>query len=177
VELQTNFGGGKTHSMLALYHLFSGRTASELAGIEPALQEAGIAQPPQARRAVFVGHDPSLAHVNTKPDGTVVHTMWGEIAWQLLGKEGYETLRAADETGMSPARACCANCSPAPRLPHPDRRMDCVRPTALWQRSYATAAGSFDANLAFAQSLTEAAKAVPGTLVVRASLQRHRSRR
>src|SRR5262249_29115381 len=24
VELQTNFGGGKTHSMLALYHLFSG---------------------------------------------------------------------------------------------------------------------------------------------------------
>ena len=25
VQLQTNFGGGKTHSMLALYHLFSGR--------------------------------------------------------------------------------------------------------------------------------------------------------
>ena len=24
VQLQTNFGGGKTHSMLALYHLFSG---------------------------------------------------------------------------------------------------------------------------------------------------------
>jgi Swt1-like HEPN len=32
VQLQTNFGGGKTHSMLALYHLFSGANASELAG-------------------------------------------------------------------------------------------------------------------------------------------------
>ena len=32
VELQTNFGGGKTHSMLALYHLFSGHRARGAAG-------------------------------------------------------------------------------------------------------------------------------------------------
>jgi hypothetical protein len=32
VQLQTNFGGGKTHSMLALYHLFSGAKPSALAG-------------------------------------------------------------------------------------------------------------------------------------------------
>src|SRR5579872_5097520 len=38
VELQTNFGGGKTHSMLALYHLFSGTPAGELSGIEPILK-------------------------------------------------------------------------------------------------------------------------------------------
>src|SRR6266849_1940295 len=30
VQLQTNFGGGKTHSMLALYHLFSGIGLAEL---------------------------------------------------------------------------------------------------------------------------------------------------
>src|ERR1700730_6625272 len=34
VQLQTNFGGGKTHSMLALYNLFSGTSPSELAGID-----------------------------------------------------------------------------------------------------------------------------------------------
>ena len=34
VQLQTNFGGGKTHSMLALYHLFSGIAPTELAGID-----------------------------------------------------------------------------------------------------------------------------------------------
>src|SRR5579871_3026163 len=34
IQLQTNFGGGKTHSMLALYHLFSGTTPSELVGVD-----------------------------------------------------------------------------------------------------------------------------------------------
>jgi hypothetical protein len=42
VELQTNFGGGKTHSMLALYHLFSGTPAIDLPGIEPILKAAGV---------------------------------------------------------------------------------------------------------------------------------------
>jgi hypothetical protein len=41
VQLQTNFGGGKTHSMLALYHLFSGTAAAELAGIDGVMQDAG----------------------------------------------------------------------------------------------------------------------------------------
>ena len=31
VQLQTNFGGGKTHSMLALYHLFSGKPVKRVA--------------------------------------------------------------------------------------------------------------------------------------------------
>src|SRR5689334_19329718 len=42
VELQTNFGGGKTHSMLALYHLFSGVAAGELAGIDAVLRETEV---------------------------------------------------------------------------------------------------------------------------------------
>src|SRR6266853_964276 len=44
VQLQTNFGGGKTHSMLALYHLFSGAPPAELAGIDAVLQEAGTSK-------------------------------------------------------------------------------------------------------------------------------------
>src|SRR4029077_7880306 len=39
VQLQTNFGGGKTHSMLALYHLFSGASAGELPGMDTVLSE------------------------------------------------------------------------------------------------------------------------------------------
>ena len=41
VQLQTNFGGGKTHSMLALYHLFSGTAPNELPGIDGVMQDAG----------------------------------------------------------------------------------------------------------------------------------------
>src|SRR5438445_8328419 len=44
VQLQTNFGGGKTHSMLALYHLFSGTPPGDLLGIDGVLKDAGVAK-------------------------------------------------------------------------------------------------------------------------------------
>ncbi len=57
VELQTNFGGGKTHSMIALYHLFGGTPADKLFGIEPVLQDAKVPKLPKANRAVLVGQE------------------------------------------------------------------------------------------------------------------------
>ncbi len=102
VELQTNFGGGKTHSMLALYHLASGVPASDLPGIEPVLQKAGVSRPPQAQRAVLVGTALSPGQAHTKPDGTVVCTLWGDLAWQLLGEDGYALVAEADRRGVSP---------------------------------------------------------------------------
>jgi predicted AAA+ superfamily ATPase len=87
VQLQTNFGGGKTHSMLALYHLFSGTaSASELLGIDSVLTEFGISVLPTARRVVLVGNKISPGNPTIKSDGTVVRTLWGELAWQLGGK-------------------------------------------------------------------------------------------
>src|SRR5438128_854244 len=50
VQLQTNFGGGKTHSMLALYHLFSGVAPAEMPGVDAVLAEAGLKSLPKARR-------------------------------------------------------------------------------------------------------------------------------
>ena len=40
-----------------------------------------------------------------KPDGTTVHTLWGELAWQLGGAEGYALVADADRTGTSPGAA------------------------------------------------------------------------
>ena len=74
VQLQTNFGGGKTHSMLALYHLFSGIAPTELAGIDTVMTAAGASKVPTARRVVLVGNKISPGNPSTKPDGTVVRT-------------------------------------------------------------------------------------------------------
>src|SRR2546425_784468 len=71
IQLQTNFGGGKTHSMLALYHLFSGISPSELPGIDAVMQEAGAKKLPTARRVVLVGNKISPGNPITKSDGTV----------------------------------------------------------------------------------------------------------
>ncbi|MCZ7537986.1 MAG: hypothetical protein M5T61_20005 [Acidimicrobiia bacterium] len=56
IKLQTNFGGGKTHSLIALYHLASGRSATELPGVEGMLADASLSLPTETvRRAVLVG--------------------------------------------------------------------------------------------------------------------------
>jgi predicted AAA+ superfamily ATPase len=165
VELLTNFGGGKTHSMLALYHLVSGVPVSDLPGIEPILQAAGISAAPLAQRAVLVGTAISPGQAHTKPDGTVVRTLWGDLAWQLLGKDGYELVAEADRQGVSPGtdvlRQLFAAASPCLILI--DEWVAYVR--QLYGVS-GLPAGSFDANLSFAQSLTEAAKTAPKTLLV-----------
>src|SRR6266566_2614547 len=102
VQLQTNFGGGKTHSMLALYHLFAGAKTSDLLGIDAVLREAGVAKLPPIERVVLVGNKISPGNPVTKPDGTVVRTLWGELAWQLGGKKAFQRLRADDEKATSP---------------------------------------------------------------------------
>src|SRR5665213_4472283 len=56
VQLQTNFGPGKTHSMLTLYHLFSGTAPGDLVGIDAVMNAAKINKLPTAKRIVLVGN-------------------------------------------------------------------------------------------------------------------------
>jgi len=165
VDLQTNFGGGKTHSLLALYHLFSGVPASELAGLDAVLREAGVAKPPEAQRAVLVGYELSPGIPRPKPDGCIVNTLWGELAWQLLGKDGFAMVAEADRQGVSPGSDVLRElfAAAAPCLILIDEWVVYAR--QLYNIS-GLPGGSFDANLSFAQSLTEAAKAAPRTLLV-----------
>ena len=88
VQLQTAFGGGKTHTMLAVYHLATRKCAlSELAGIPSLIEQAGMMDVPQARVAVLDG----TAHAPAQPwthGNQAIKTLWGELAWQLGGSEG-----------------------------------------------------------------------------------------
>ncbi|MFM8387468.1 MAG: Swt1 family HEPN domain-containing protein, partial [Planctomycetia bacterium] len=102
VQLQTNFGGGKTHSMLALYHLFSGANPAELVGVDAVMAEAGVKTLPRARCVVLVGNKISPGNPSTKPDGTVVRTLWGELAWQLGGQQAFARVQADDEKATNP---------------------------------------------------------------------------
>jgi predicted AAA+ superfamily ATPase len=102
VQLQTNFGGGKTHSMLALYHLFGGAAPGELAGVDSVLAEAGVKALPKAKRVVLVGNKISPGNPVTKADGTVVRTLWGELAYQLGGAKAFARIAKDDEQATSP---------------------------------------------------------------------------
>ena len=165
VQLQTNFGGGKTHSMLALYHLFSG-IAPERAGraSTPCMQEAGAKTLPTAQRVVLVGNKISPGNPVTKPDGTVVRTLWGELAWQLGGKKAFARVQADDEKATSPGDVLRELFNEyGPCLILIDEWVAYAR--QLHDQSDLPA-GGFETQFTFAQVLTESAKLAKNCLLV-----------
>ena len=164
VQLQTNFGGGKTHSMLALYHLLSGDAPLELDEVGVLLEEAGVDVPPRAKRVVLVGNRLSPGNPHEKPDGTVVRTMWGELAWQLGGPEAFAKLRLDDEKATSPGdRLRVLLEEHGPVLILIDEWVAYAR--QLHEQSDLPG-GSFETQFTFAQALTESAKVVDDCLLV-----------
>ena len=105
MKLEADPGAGKTHSMLALYHLLSGSPPRELPGIDALLRDAGLEAVPRVRRVVLAGNRISPANPVTKLDGTVVRTLWGELAWQLGGAAAHARVAGHDEKAANPADA------------------------------------------------------------------------
>lgn len=165
VQLQTNFGGGKTHSMLALYHMFSEVPASRLPGLEPVLSDAGVEAPADVKRAVLVGTAMSPSDTRTKPDGTVVSTAWGEMAWQLLGADGYAFVANSDKAGISPGSELLRELfeKAGPCLILIDEWVAQLR---MLYGKMNLPGGSFDSNFTFAQALTEAVRSSENCLLV-----------
>jgi predicted AAA+ superfamily ATPase len=166
VDLQTNFGGGKTHSMIALYHLFSGLPVTRFPQeIQDLLASASVREMPSVRRAVLVGTEMSPGQPEVKPDGTEIRTLWGEIAWQLGGLEGYRLVAEADRTATNPGQAMSEVFRRfGPCLVLVDEWVAYAR--QLFETSELLPGGMFETQFSFAQTLADAAIAVPGVLLV-----------
>jgi hypothetical protein len=111
LRLDTSFGGGKTHNQIAAYHL--AESPSAVPDLSDFILDQDIADEYtdaaalglDVNTAVFVG-----AHVDAEdarsnyddPDAPATKTMWGEMAYQLFGREGYEFLRENDENRTPP---------------------------------------------------------------------------
>jgi uncharacterized protein len=165
VELQTNFGGGKTHSMLALFHMAGGSKAEDLPGLDQLLSENGVTVPSDINRAVLVGTSRGPQDVLKLEGGTEIRTTWGELAWQLGGKEAFSLIAENDAKGIAPGSNLLEKvfnkCTPSLILV--DEWVAYLRQI---YKVDGLPSGSFDANLSFIQSLTEAVKASPGTVLV-----------
>ena len=172
VQLQTNFGGGKTHSMLALYHLFSGAAPGDLAGVDAILAEAGFTELPEVKRVVIVGNRISPGNPSQKTNGTTIRTLWGEMAWQLglaagglaEAQKAFELVEEDDKKATNPGdtiRELMNKYSP------------CLILIDEWV-AYARQlhddpdlpGGSFETHFTFAQALSESAKLAKNCLLV-----------
>lgn len=163
INLQTNFGGGKTHSMLALWHLFGSAPVSSLTQeVQDLVGDRKI--PSRIKRVALVGIHLSPGAPRTKSDGTRVNTIWGELAWQLGGKKAFEYVAEADASRTNPGEGLRQLISAySPCLILIDEWVAYAR--QLWEREDLPA-GTFDTQFTFAQSLTEVVKTIPGAMLV-----------
>ncbi len=117
IQTKTGFGGGKTHSLIALYHLVchadilidtpSGSDSSTSREIKSILEEAGFTDHPSGlgEIAVLDGTHLSPTDSTVTESGHPRNTLWGEMAYQLGGQAGYEIVGEAARTGIAPGQA------------------------------------------------------------------------
>jgi hypothetical protein len=102
ISLQTGFGGGKTHTLISLYHLAKwGKKANKSMHTKELLEYTGEPSFELAHIAVFTNttNDPVQGR---KVDVFSIRTLWGELAYQLGGAEAYQIIRANDEKQIAP---------------------------------------------------------------------------
>jgi len=160
IGLQTSFGGGKTHTILALYHLASATNPETLPGLADVFREVGVATlPMHSKPVVFVGTAAGANQPIAIEGARTVKSLWGLIAVNLGGWKAYEKIKASDEARTNPGSealiAILKEATPClillDELVAYARNLDGI---------------PYDGFISFFQSLTEAAKAVPGVLVV-----------
>jgi predicted AAA+ superfamily ATPase len=172
IQLKTAFGGGKTHSMLALYHMMRGRaTLDKIPIVKPILESAGVSALPKTNVAVLVGTalDATKAKRPQTMPGITINTLWGEMAAQLSESVGnpklYDYVKEADKKGVSPGSEALTKLfdAAAPCLILMDELL------AYAKKLYGATglpAGTFDNFMAFIQEVTEATRASKNSLVV-----------
>jgi len=171
VQLKTAFGGGKTHTMLALYHLFTGaQSTNEMADVPylcSLLDDLKAESLPKTEVAVLVGTalDPSKPRLPKALRGVTVRTLWGELGVQLGGRDGYRIVEAADQAGVSPGSDTLGTL-----FEHTGPCIILIDELLAYARNIygkeGLPSGSFDSNLTFLQALTEAARAARSCMVV-----------
>ena len=163
IGLQTNFGGGKTHTMLALYHLAgaveAGYRPETLEGVAAIFEAAEVKTLGRVNRAVFVGTHKGAAEAMHVEDGREIRTLWGYIVWRLGGWEAFDSIADSEAAGTNPGseRLIPILRGAAPCLILMDEVVAFARQLRGLQ---------YDAFHAFVQSLTEAAATVDGAVVV-----------
>jgi hypothetical protein len=163
-NMATQFGGGKTHALAALYHLGTcGAAARGWKGVDRILLTAGLDSVPKASVAVFVGteFDPIIGRGgNGEP---VRRTPWGEIAWQLGGAQAFSVVAEHDRLGTAPGGdAIRQMLPPGPSLVLIDELLNYISRG----RQANARAPLFD----FLQNLSEEARAQDSRLVLCASI-------
>ncbi len=104
VSLQTSFGGGKTHTLVALWHLVkNGHLLKNVNDPKHNINDEVLSRIPEgANVAVFTNATCDTKQGRNVGKGITTHTLWGELAFQLGGEAAYNKIKDNDETKTAP---------------------------------------------------------------------------
>lgn len=156
-RLDTSFGGGKTHGLIALVHAARGMpgVANPSEFVDP-----DLIPKEQVRIAAFDGENADPANGRRMGDDILAYTPWGEIAYALAGAQGYERVRRSDEQGMAPGAETIAELfGGGPALVLLDE-------LAIYLRKVKNRPGARDQLTAFLTSLFKAVESSPRAALV-----------
>ena len=156
-RLDTSYGGGKTHGLIALAHVASGlhRIPNIAEFIDPSLLPNG-----PVRVAAFDGENADPANGRAMGDGVLAHTPWGEIAYALAGKDGYARVRASDENHVAPGAETLRE------LFGGEPALILLDELSVYLRKVRSLAGARDQLTAFLTSLFKAVEGAPRAALV-----------
>ncbi|NLJ47119.1 MAG: ATP-binding protein [Treponema sp.] len=97
LKLRVPFGGGKSHTLAALFH--AARKREALDGIPEAKE---FARPGNVAVAVFDGEKFDARNGKTLEDGRTIQTMWGWIAWQIDPEKAFPLVADHDKDRVAP---------------------------------------------------------------------------
>ena len=166
ISLQTGFGGGKTHTLISLYHII--KSGAKLLQMESCANILPADTQPQfenAKVAVFTNDTNDVSQGRTTEEGITIHTLWGEIAYQLGGVAGYERVRMNDEERTAPTATIFR-----PILQEAKTSLILIDELA----DYCVKAASkkakvgylYDQTISFIQALTQAVSSVPRCVLI-----------
>lgn len=156
-RLDTSYGGGKTHGLIALTHAARGMKGvgniNEF--VEPNLIPTGV-----VRIAAFDGENADPANGRSMGEGVLAHTPWGELAYTLAGKVGYDRVRKSDETHTAPGAETLAE------LFGGEPSLVLLDELSIYLRKVANLPGAREQLSAFLTSLFKAVESSPNAALV-----------
>ena len=166
ISLKTGFGGGKTHTLITLYHIVKcGTKMASMESCHDLLKDGLVPEFDNAKVAVFTNNTTDVAQGRQTEEGITINTIWGEIAYQLGGVEAYKLIADNDHDRIAPSSGLFQPILEAakPAMILIDELADyCVKASA----KKVGAGNLYMQTLSFVQTLTEMVANVPQSLLI-----------
>ena len=156
-RLDTSYGGGKSHGLIALCH--AARGVQNVQNIAEFVDPSLLPQR-RVRIAAFDGENADPANGRRMDDGLLAYTPWGEIAYALAGKEGYARVQQSDEHRIAPGAETLRE------LFGGEPTLILLDELSVYLRKVSNLAGARDQLTAFLTSLFKAVENAPDAALV-----------